>query len=55
MVEYDDIAENKITIFDKGIERSDFRSNMDYDNPTTFNFNHRLEIHMSLKLNGSSH
>ena len=42
MVEYDDIAENKITIFDKGIEREAILGqNMDYDNPLTFNFNHR--------------
>ena len=42
MVVYDDIAENKITIYDKGIDRlAILGENMDFDNPNTFSFNHR--------------
>jgi predicted dehydrogenase len=42
MVVYDDIAENKITIYDKGIDRmAVLGENMDFDNSSTFNFNHR--------------
>lgn len=42
MVVYDDIAENKIAIFDKGIDRmAVLGENMDFDNPNTFQFNHR--------------
>ena len=42
MIVYDDISENKITIFDKGIDRTAILGeNMDFDNPSTFSFNHR--------------
>ena len=42
MVVYDDIAEHKITIYDKGIDRmAVLGENMDFDNPSTFSFNHR--------------
>ena len=42
MIVYDDISENKITIFDKGIDRmAILGENMDFDNPSTFSFNHR--------------
>ena len=42
MVVYDDIAENKIIIYDKGIDRmAVLGDNMDFDNPSTFSFNHR--------------
>jgi predicted dehydrogenase len=42
MVVYDDIAENKIAIFDKGIDRmAVLGQNMDFDDPRFQNFNHR--------------
>ena len=42
MVVYDDIAENKIIIYDKGIDRiAALGENMDFDNPGTFTFNNR--------------
>lgn len=42
MVVYDDVAENKIAIYDKGIDRmSVLGENMDFDNGSTFTFNHR--------------
>ena len=42
MVVYDDIAENKIAIYDKGIDRmAILGENMDFDNHRTINFNHR--------------
>ena len=42
MVVYDDIAENKITIYDKGIDRmAVLGEHMDFDDPRTFSFNHR--------------
>ena len=42
MVVYDDIAENKITIYDKGIDRmAVLGKNMDFDDPSSFSFNHR--------------
>lgn len=42
MVVYDDIAENKIAIFDKGIDRmAKIGENMDYDNQHFQTFNHR--------------
>ena len=42
MVVYDDIAENKIAIYDKGIDRmAVLGENMDFDNPNAFQFNHR--------------
>lgn len=42
MVVYDDIAENKIAIYDKGIDRmAALGENMDFDNHRTINFNHR--------------
>ncbi len=42
MVVYDDIAENKISIYDKGIDRmAVLGEHMDFDNPSLFSFNHR--------------
>ena len=42
MVVYDDIAENKVTIFDKGIDRMAVLGKyMDFDKPNPLNFNHR--------------
>ncbi|MGR3173260.1 MAG: Gfo/Idh/MocA family protein [Candidatus Scalindua sp.] len=42
MVVYDDIAENKIAVYDKGIDRmAVLGEHMDFDNPGTFSFNHR--------------
>ena len=42
MVVYDDISENKVNIYDKGIDRmAVLGENMDFDNPSTFSFNHR--------------
>jgi predicted dehydrogenase len=42
MVVYDDIAENKIAIYDKGIDRrAILGENMDFDNPQVSRFNHR--------------
>ena len=42
MVVYDDIGKNKITIYDKGIDRKAILGeSMDFDNPLTFQFNHR--------------
>jgi len=42
MVVYDDIGKNKITIYDKGIDRKAvLGESMDFDNPLTFQFNHR--------------
>ena len=42
MVVYDDIAENKIAVFDKGIDRmAVLGENMDFDKPNDFQFNHR--------------
>ncbi len=43
MVVYDDIADNKITIYDKGIDRmAVLGENMDFDNHDVFTFNHRF-------------
>ena len=42
MVIYDDMAENKIAIFDKGIDPlAVLGSNMDFDDPNVTQFNHR--------------
>ena len=42
MVVYDDIAENKIAVYDKGIDRmAVLGKNMDFDKPNDFQFNHR--------------
>ena len=42
MVVYDDIAENKIEIYNKGIDKiAILGKNMDYDLPQTFTFNYR--------------
>jgi len=42
MVVYDDIAENKVSIFDKGIDPlAILGDNMDYDDPSSLQFNHR--------------
>ena len=43
MVVYDDLSDDKIVIFDKGIDRmAVLGENMDFDNPNTFSFNHRF-------------
>lgn len=42
MVIYDDVAEEKIAIYDKGIDRmAALGEHMDYDNPSPIAFNHR--------------
>ena len=42
MVVYDDIAEKKVTIYDKGIDRmAVLGEQMDFDNPVKISFNHR--------------
>ena len=42
MVVYDDIAENKVAIYDKGIDRmAVLGEHMDFDDPSKFTFNHR--------------
>jgi predicted dehydrogenase len=42
MVVYDDVADNKIAIFDKGIDRkAKLGENMDFDNPYFRTFDHR--------------
>lgn len=42
MVVYDDIADNKITIYDKGIDKmAVLGENMDFDNPNNFKFDLR--------------
>ncbi len=42
MVVYDDMAENKIIIYDKGIDRmATLGDNMDFDDPRSYSFNHR--------------
>ncbi len=42
MVVYDDVADNKIAIFDKGIDRkAKLGENMDFDNPYFRTFSHR--------------
>ena len=42
MVVYDDIAENKVMIYDKGIDRmAVLGEQMDFDDPATYSFNHR--------------
>ena len=42
MVVYDDISENKVIIYDKGIDpMAVLGENMDFDNPNTFSFTHR--------------
>ena len=48
MVVYDDIVENKITIYDKGIDKmAVLGENMDYDCPGFTSFNHRSgDIHI---------
>ena len=42
MVVYDDMAENKIIIYDKGIDRmAKLGENMDFDDPRSYSFHHR--------------
>jgi predicted dehydrogenase len=42
MVVYDDVAEDKIMIYDKGVDRvAKLGENMDYDAPPAWNFNYR--------------
>jgi predicted dehydrogenase len=42
MVIYDDVADEKIAIYDKGIDRmAALGQHMDYDNPSPMSFNHR--------------
>jgi len=43
MVVYDDIAENKVAIYDKGIDRKAvLGEHMDFDDPNQFTFHHRF-------------
>lgn len=52
MIVYDDMAENKIIIYDKGIDRmAILGQNMDFDNPNTFNFKHRTGNSVTPKIN----
>jgi len=52
MVVYDDIAEDKIIIYDKGIDRiAMLGENMDFDNPSTFTFNNRSGDEFVPKIN----
>lgn len=52
MVVYDDIAEDKIIIYDKGIDRiAMLGENMDFDNPGTFTFNNRSGDEFVPKIN----
>jgi len=45
MVVYDDIAENKVMIYDKAINRmAVLGEQMDFDEPTTYSFNHIIYI-----------
>jgi len=56
MVVYDDIADNKIAIYDKGIDRmAVLGQNMDFDDPGTFSFNHRSGDVVLPKSIGRSH
>ena len=42
MIVYDDIADDKITIYDKGIDKMAILGrSMDFDEPNTFKFHHR--------------
>jgi predicted dehydrogenase len=42
MVVYDDLAEDKVVIYDKGIDQmAVLGENMEFDNPATPNFNQR--------------
>ena len=42
MVVYDDLSDNKIAIYDKGIDRmAVLGEHMDFDNSSAFSFNHR--------------
>jgi predicted dehydrogenase len=42
MVVYDDLSENKVTVYDKGIDlMAVLGENMDFDQPQMSNFNHR--------------
>ena len=52
MVVYDDIAEDKIIIYDKGIDRiAMLGENMDFDNPGTFTFDNRSGDEFVPKIN----
>ena len=43
MIIYDDIKDNKITIYDKGIDKiAVLGKNMDFDDPNNFNFDYRI-------------
>ena len=48
MIVYDDISENKVMIYDKGIDRmAVLGEQMDFDDPATYSFNHRSgEVHI---------
>ena len=57
MAVYDDVAEHKVAIYDKGIEpRAVLGEGMDFDHPDFTQFNHRSgdvllpKIHQSLNL-----
>lgn len=52
MVVYDDISDNKITIYDKGIDiMAVLGENMDFDNSETVSFNHRSKDIVIPKIN----
>jgi len=52
MVVYDDLSENKVTVFDKGIDRmAVLGENMDYDNTNFLTFNHRSGDVLMPKIN----
>lgn len=52
MVVYDDGADNKITIYDKGIDlMAELGKNMDFDNPALVRFNYRSEDILLPKVN----
>ena len=52
MIIYDDLAENKIAIYDKGIDRmAVLGQNMDYDNQHFQAFNHRSGDVLMPKIN----
>ena len=52
MLVYDDISENKITIYDKGIDRvAKLGENMDFDSPTYVEFSHRSGDVLMPKIN----
>ena len=52
MIIYDDIADNKIIIYDKGIDCvSNLGENMDFDNPNIQSFDYRSGVKEIPKIN----